>query len=65
MQIPRPPIEQADVARDMAAIREMIDEEAYAAASAEGKSMTMDEAIAYGLELESSLMFNRPKPLNH
>jgi tetratricopeptide (TPR) repeat protein len=54
MQNPRPPIEQADVARDMAAIREMIDAEAYAAASAEGKSMTMDEAIAYALEIESS-----------
>jgi hypothetical protein len=34
----------------MAAIREMIDEEAYAAAYAEGKAMTMDEAIAYALE---------------
>jgi tetratricopeptide (TPR) repeat protein len=54
MQNPRPPIEQADVARDMAAIRETIDAEAYAAASAEGKSMTMDEAIAYALEIESS-----------
>jgi len=50
MQHPRPPIEQAEVARDMAAIREMINEEAYTAAYSEGKAMTMDEAIAYALE---------------
>jgi predicted ATPase/class 3 adenylate cyclase/Tfp pilus assembly protein PilF len=54
MQNPRPPIEQADVERDMAAIREMIDEEAYAAAYAEGKTMTMEKAIACALEIESS-----------
>ena len=54
MQNPRPPIEQVDVARDMAAIREMIDEAAYAAAYAEGKAMTMDEAIACALEIASS-----------
>jgi len=51
MQNPRPPIEQADVERDMAAIREMIDEEAYAAAYAEGKAMTMEKAIACALEI--------------
>jgi predicted ATPase/uncharacterized protein HemY len=54
MQNPRPPSEQADVARDMAAIREMMNEEAYAAAYAEGKAMTMEKAVACALEMESS-----------
>jgi hypothetical protein len=55
MQNPRPPIEQVDVERDMAAIREMLDEEAYAAACAEGKAMTMGEAITYALEIQTPI----------
>jgi tetratricopeptide (TPR) repeat protein len=50
IQSPRPPIEQADVDRDIAVILEMIDEEAYAAAYAEGKSMTIEQAIAHATE---------------
>lgn len=53
LQNPRPPSEQADVGRDMAAIREMLDEEAYVAAYAEGKAMTMAEVIADALAIES------------
>jgi predicted ATPase len=47
---PRPFSEQADVARDMVAIREMIDEETFDAAYVEGKVMTLEEAMAYALE---------------
>lgn len=42
----RPPIEQADVDRDVAFIKEMIGEEAYAGAYAQGKKMTMEEVMA-------------------
>ena len=45
----RPPTEQADVDKDIAIILDMIDEETYAAVYAEGYAMTMDEAIALGL----------------
>src|SRR5262249_46354609 len=45
----RPPSEQADVDRDLATIRSQLDEAAFAAAQAEGRAMTMDQAIAYAL----------------
>ncbi len=46
----RPPVEQADVDRDLANIRAHLDEAAFAAAQAAGRAMSMDEAIAYALE---------------
>ena len=48
----RPPVEQADVDRDTEIIIEMIGEEAYATAYAEGRMMTADQAIAEALEIE-------------
>ncbi len=47
---PRPPIEKALVDEDIANIREMIDEETFAAAYAAGQTMTMEEAIALATE---------------
>jgi tetratricopeptide (TPR) repeat protein len=46
----RPPIEQADVDRDLATIRTQLDEAAFAAAQAAGRAMSIDQAIAYALE---------------
>lgn len=46
----RPPVEQADVDRDLAAIREMIDKETFDAAYDEGQVMTMEQVVAYALE---------------
>ena len=46
---PRPSIEQADVDRDIALILEMIDEETYAAAYADGAAMTLEQMTAYVL----------------
>jgi len=46
----RPPVEQADVNRDITAWLEKIGEGAYSAAYEEGRKMTTDEAIAYALE---------------
>ena len=45
----RPPSEQAEVDRDLALIREMIDETTYAAAYAEGQAMMMAQIVAYAL----------------
>jgi len=42
----RPPIEQADVDRELAAVRARLDESAFAAAQAEGRAMTMEQAMA-------------------
>jgi len=50
----RPPVEQADVDRDLAAVRTQLDEAAFAAAQAKGRAMTMDEAIACALETKNS-----------
>lgn len=47
---PRPFSEQADVERDLAAIREMIDQNTFDAAYAAGQALTIDEALAYALE---------------
>jgi tetratricopeptide (TPR) repeat protein len=46
----RPPVEQASVERDFVLIRAQLDEAAIEAARAEGQAMTMEQAIAYGLE---------------
>jgi predicted ATPase/class 3 adenylate cyclase len=46
----RPPIEQADVDRALATIHAQIDEAAFDAAQAAGRTMSMDEAIALALE---------------
>ena len=42
----RPSIEQADVDRDLASIRLQLDENAFEAALAAGRAMTLDEAVA-------------------
>jgi tetratricopeptide (TPR) repeat protein len=52
IQDSRPPIEQKDLDRDIAAAEEMMGREAHAAAYAEGRSMRMDEAIALALALD-------------
>lgn len=49
IQDTRPPVEQADVDKDTVTIIEMIGEEAYASAYAEGQAMTMDKAIALAI----------------
>ncbi|MBE2225448.1 MAG: tetratricopeptide repeat protein, partial [Anaerolineae bacterium] len=54
IQNPRPHIEQEDVDRDIVTILEMIDEEAYAVAHAEGEMRTMEQAIACALAVEFS-----------
>jgi hypothetical protein len=46
----RPPVEQADVDRDLATIHAQLDEAAFAAAQEAGRAMSMDEAIALALE---------------
>ena len=48
----RPPVEQDSVDKDIARIREIIGEEAYAIAYAQGQAMTMAQAIAYAIEDE-------------
>ena len=47
---PRPPNEQADVDRDLAAIRLQLDQATFQAAQAAGRAMTLDEAIALALK---------------
>lgn len=47
----RPPVEQADVDRDFAIIRAQLDEAVITAAQAEGRAMTLEQAIAYALEM--------------
>ena len=54
MNLPRGPVEQADLERELAAIRETIGEEVYAAAYAEGRAITTAQAIAFaGAQLEN------------
>jgi len=48
----RPPVEQGDINRDLVQIIDMIGKEAYSAAYAAGKAMTLEQAIATALELE-------------
>ena len=47
----RPPVEQAEVDRDLATIRMQLDETAFAAAHAEGWAMSMEQALGYGLSV--------------
>jgi non-specific serine/threonine protein kinase len=47
---PRPPVEQADVDRDLAAIRAQLDEATFAVAWAAGQAMTLEQAIDEALE---------------
>jgi hypothetical protein len=46
----RPPIEQASVDRDLAVIRSKLNRDDYAKVSAEGSTMTIEQAIAVALE---------------
>jgi predicted ATPase len=45
----RPPVEQADLDRDLGTVRSQLDEAAFAAAYAEGRAMTIEQAVAYAL----------------
>ena len=47
---PLPPVVRADYDRDVAAARTQFGETAFAAAWAEGRAMTLEQAIAYALE---------------
>ena len=47
---PRPPVEQASVERDLAVIRSKVDENEFANFSAEGRTMTVEQAIDFALE---------------
>ena len=49
----RPPKEKAEVDRDIAVLKEMLDEETYQKAYQEGHAFTIQQAIAYALEEES------------
>jgi predicted ATPase len=51
---PRPPVEQASVERDLAVIRSKVDESEFANFSAEGRTMTVEQAIALALEENSA-----------
>jgi hypothetical protein len=46
----RPPIEQASVDRDLAVMRAKLNRDDYAKLSAEGSTMTVEQAIAVALE---------------
>jgi tetratricopeptide (TPR) repeat protein len=46
----RPPIEQADVDRDLATIHTQLDDAAFAEAQTSGRAMSMDEALALALQ---------------
>jgi non-specific serine/threonine protein kinase len=43
------PADQADIDRYVAAVRAQLDEATFEAASAEGRAMTVQEAVAYAL----------------
>lgn len=47
----RPPIEQASVEKDLAVIRSKLNHVQLASLSAEARSMTVEQATAYALEL--------------
>jgi tetratricopeptide (TPR) repeat protein len=47
---PRPPIEQASIERDLAFLGSQLDASQFENLSAEGRSMTMEQAIALALE---------------
>jgi predicted ATPase/class 3 adenylate cyclase/DNA-binding CsgD family transcriptional regulator len=58
----RPPVEQADVDRDMITIHSQLDETAFSAAYAEGRAMTMEQAIAYALNQPMALEAAQTRP---
>jgi len=47
---PRPPVEQASVERDLEVIHSDLNDSDFARLSAEGQSMTVDEAVALALD---------------
>lgn len=49
----RPPVEQNSVERDLAVIRSKVDESEFANFSAEGRTMTVEQAIALALDENS------------
>jgi hypothetical protein len=58
----RPSVEQADVDRDFASIRTQLDEAIIETARAEGRAMTLEQAIAYALE-GSAVDVQQPAPV--
>ena len=50
----RPPVEQASVEKDLAVIHTQLDDEEFTSLSAEGCTMTVEQAIALALEESSS-----------
>ncbi len=51
---PVPPVDRAEYERNLTAMRAQMDEKAFAAAWAEGRSMTLEQATAYALATELS-----------
>ncbi len=51
---PVPPVDRAEYERNVAAVRAQMDEKAFAAAWAEGRAMTLEQATAYALGTELS-----------
>ncbi len=49
---PVPPVNRAEYERNVRAMRAQIDEKAFAAAWAEGRAMTLQQATAYALGTE-------------
>jgi tetratricopeptide (TPR) repeat protein len=49
---PLPPVDRAEHDRSVAAVRTALGEEAFTAAWAEGRAMSLDEAVAYALKTE-------------
>jgi hypothetical protein len=50
MNIPRPPLEQKSVDRDLALLRSQWDETEFAKLLEEARAMTIEQAIAFALE---------------
>jgi hypothetical protein len=50
---PLPPVMRAEYERNVAAARAQLGEEAFAAAWAAGRAMTVEQAIAYALDMEA------------
>jgi len=47
---PRPPVEQASIEKDLAAVHSKLDDAEFTRLTAEGRTMTMEQAIALALE---------------
>jgi cob(I)alamin adenosyltransferase len=50
ISILRQPVEQVDIDRDLATIQTQLDKTTFTAAQTAGRTMSMDEAVAYALE---------------